>query len=314
MERALTVQNNIAELSPEGALQLIRVMEPSVPIRVRGRVTKLNIYREYCYGTIESLQGDGAIRFKCSLDSAPKMEQQIAVMEGALTVKTAYKQNGLDVILDGRYVGAVDLPVGNPTITLLKTRPRSKVSLKRFIDEYGIGDIGIIGTYTGINDINALSNIDNNQFAFVLQQSFSDFPKLIAKVKEKSPKAIIFARGGDDDSINMWDKPEFVNELIQLEIPFYTAIGHAHRLTLADHYADDTFETPSSLGTALRAIFEELDLYRRSLGRLNTTNKLLEDRNLKAINEIKSLKLAVKILMVSVVLIALLVIGFVMMH
>jgi len=127
--------------------------------------------------------------------------------------------------------------------------------------------------------IRAQSGAKDDSFSFILEMPFYDTAKLIAKVIEKSPKAVIFSRGGDDETTSLWDNPDFVNQLVNLGIPFYTALGHAHRLTVAEHYADEAFETPSSLGSAIRTISKEIEKYKTSVIKLSASNKSLNDIN-----------------------------------
>ncbi len=251
--------------TPEYALDMIRVTAPDTPIRVRGKVTQLNPYPRSnphtYYGRLESLSGGGSITFKCPAESAPKATYQMAVIEGTLTIKPhkLSGQNGLEVILSGYCLGEFDIPETAKKPLFPEDRV-AKIGIKKFLTEIGnIESIGIIGTQTALNDVRNTSTLNPHHFAFCEIVSMTDREKIIGSIRSRMPKAVILTRGGDDDSISLWDKPEFIAELLNLNIPFYTALGHAHRLTLADHYADQSFLTPTDLGHLIKQTLSELD-------------------------------------------------------
>lgn len=287
-------------LSPEQILRTIQVDTPRMLVMVQGKVTNVKVYPNWVYGTLESINGIGAIRFKCPREAAPKVEEQVATFEGVLTVQSfSTKQAGLGVTLEGRCLGGGQCVEEEPPIITLKDRRTPKVSLKRFIDEKeGLKGIGIIGTYTGINDLRHHSERDDSEFAFVANMSFGNPAALITAVKEKSASAVIFARGGDDESIGIWNRPEFISELNALGIPYYTAIGHAHRLTLADNYADDFFATPTACGAAIKMAISELEKYKKSLWILTSKNNHLSEANTRMNGDYKKLKTNFKYLLI----------------
>lgn len=68
---------------------------------------------------------------------------------------------------------------------------------------------------------------------------------------------MIFARGGSNDaSEDVWDDPAFVARLLNLGVPFYTAVGHSDGLHLADLYAEGAFATPTHAGQELLRVQE----------------------------------------------------------
>lgn len=80
---------------------------------------------------------------------------------------------------------------------------------------------------------------------------------LIEDIKEAeltNYRAFVIVRGGDDNTMEIWNDPTIVSFLLAYSIPFYTALGHSHLRTLADQYADGYYPTPFALGSTINAI------------------------------------------------------------
>lgn len=77
--------------------------------------------------------------------------------------------------------------------------------------------------------------------------------------------------------MKVWDDSDVIKALIDVNIPFFTALGHAHRLTLADKYASDSFPAPVDFSNSLN---QEVDhfIYLRSLNKkINILNQKVEE-------------------------------------
>ncbi len=80
---------------------------------------------------------------------------------------------------------------------------------------------------------------------------------LLNDIREAEPynfEAFAIVRGGDDNTMEIWNDPEVVSFLMHYDVPFYTALGHSHSRTLADQYADASFATPTAFGSSVESI------------------------------------------------------------
>ncbi len=90
---------------------------------------------------------------------------------------------------------------------------------------------------------------------------------LLKEIKEETKQyggllpAFAVVRGGDDDSMDVWDDPDVIRALLDVGIPYFTALGHSHRVTLADKYAAQSFPTPGNFGSSIN---HEVDHYQYS--------------------------------------------------
>lgn len=179
------------------------------------------------------------------------------IVEGALFVKPSTYISGLECYVDGNIVGSWELtnkPVTTDSSLLKKTR---FVSLDDLLSEEDLSSILLLGTEIGINDVlsqlhggNA-RNINRN----VIRVNRSD--SLIEDVKGAeltNYRAFVIVRGGDDNTMEIWNDPTIVSFLLAYSIPFYTALGHSHSRTLADQYADGYYPTPTAFGSTINAI------------------------------------------------------------
>lgn len=290
---------NFNALSPEHVIDLIKVTEPKEMIRVRGKVTRLSPYprdNPYCfYGTLETIYGDGSIEFKCPKDAAPGALHQCVVIEGTVTSAPFkfQKSTGMEITLNGRCVGSAELPQTPGIVLRPQDRTQSKCSLKKYLQNNKLGGFGIIGSDTALTDIKSTMQIEPEELKFMRAASLVDIEKIISLTRELAPSAILFTRGGDDTTLSLWDQPEFIAQILDLKIPFYTALGHSHRLTLADHYADQAFLTPSDFGKSFYDIILEIHESRElrdALSKTEEENKILEiDISVKQSNHQSSL-------------------------
>lgn len=123
----------------------------------------------------------------------------------------------------------------------------STAAHKNFLKE-----IAVVGTSTAISDL--LSQLDNNMKRPDSHRVVvSDKSNLLRELRTLSRhyKALLITRGGDDDTMNIWDDREFVREVSDLDCLVYVGLGHTHRNPLMNQYADEAFPTPTALGQAL---------------------------------------------------------------
>ncbi|VAW70221.1 hypothetical protein MNBD_GAMMA10-1573 [hydrothermal vent metagenome] len=97
--------------------------------------------------------------------------------------------------------------------------------------------------------------------------NFSSIDALLSSaknaIKNENIKAVFFSRGGNDSTIALWNDIQFVSDLLALNIPFYTAIGHSDLITLAEKFSDESFTTPTDLGYSIDKVLSELERERK---------------------------------------------------
>lgn len=131
------------------------------------------------------------------------------------------------------------------------------ISFDNAIDEGNLSSFLLLWTETGINDV--LSQLDHSTaksiHRAIIRVGRTD--TLLGDIRHAEPynfQAFIIVRGGDDNTMEIWNDPEVVSFLMHYDIPFYTALGHSHSRTLADQYADGSYPTPTAFGSALQSI------------------------------------------------------------
>ena len=223
-------------------------------VRVKGTVTKINRYSYATYITLK--ERDFILTVKCDSKQQVHEGSQI-VVEGGLFVKPSNYISGLECYVDGNIVGSWELtnkPVTTDSSLLKKTR---FVSLDDLLSEEDLSSILLLGTEIGINDVLSQLHGGNakniNRHIIRVNRSVS----LIEDIKGAeltNYRAFVIVRGGDDNTMEIWNDPTIVSFLLAYSIPFYTALGHSHSRTLADQYADGYYPTPTAFGSAVNSI------------------------------------------------------------
>lgn len=223
-------------------------------VKVKGIVTKINRYKTATYLTLKDQ--DFSISVKC--DGTPDIyENESILVEGMLYLKPSSFFAGLECCIHGNIVGSWE--VAERKVPRNYSIPKKKrfISLDNVIDEGNLSSFLLLGTETGINDV--LSQLDHSTAKSIRQAivRVGRTDTLLGDIREAEPynfQAFIIVRGGDDNTMEIWNDPEVVSFLMHYDIPFYTALGHSHSRTLADQYADGSYPTPTAFGSALQSI------------------------------------------------------------
>lgn len=255
-------------LSPADLISAVQLRSPPGIVKVRGKVTRLYNHTAsgYVYGDLASLNDDCSISFRCPEDAAPSSHNQLVIIEGGLRLKAAYQAPGFNLEITGSCTGNFKLPKVQTTSVPERA---AKLPLQEFLEKKA--SYALIGSGTGINDTIQAGATPQWQSA----QSQSDSSSILnqARVfKEKGAKAIFFVRGGADPTLELWNSPEFVKGLLELETPFYTALGHSDFISLADQCADYSYRTPDHLGEAIKQgnrIISQQENLKRTIKELN---------------------------------------------
>lgn len=223
-------------------------------VRVKGTVTKINRYSYATYITLK--EREFILTVKCDSKQHVHEGSQI-VVEGALFVKPSTYISGLECYVDGNIVGSWEL-TNKPVTTASSLLKKSRfVSLDDLLSEEDLSSVLLLGTEIGVNDVLSQLHASNakNINRHIIRVNRSD--SLIEDIKGAeltNYRAFVIVRGGDDNTMEIWNDPTIASFLLAYSIPFYTALGHSHSRTLADQYADGYYPTPTAFGSAINSI------------------------------------------------------------
>ncbi len=234
-------------LSPADIISATQLIPPSGIVKVRGRVTRLTHHKPsgYVYGDLASLNDECRISFRCPQDAAPSSQNQLAVIEGGLKLRPAYQAPGFNLEIAGSCIGSFKLP---EVQTVAIPERAAKLPLQELLVKKP--HYALVGSQKGIRDAiqaGAAPNWESEQS----QSNPSAILDRARALRNEGADAIFFVRGGADPTLELWNSPEVVKGLVELEIPFYTALGHSDFVSLADQCADYSFRTPDHLGQAI---------------------------------------------------------------
>ena len=126
---------------------------------------------------------------------------------------------------------------------------------------------------------------------------------VIQKLRELDRKGydlIALVRGGGS-GLEVFDSTTFAKEVLSLQTPFVTALGHAKNLHLLDKIADKYFITPTQLG---RFLYEQAEKLIERL-QLQERIRLLEEENVRLRKEKEKAPFLVYIILIVLVLLVL---------
>jgi len=222
-------------------------------IRVQGIAQQIKPYNGSVYFT---LAGEGhELRVKTPKENCPQPGEAI-VVEGFLSLKVSSFFKGLELLLDGKPIANWQ-PVSEDRDVSVELVKASHLRLHDLIFDSGWDGLILVGSDTGIRDVLSQVPSDVRDLIQVKRIQVSKAAQIVSQIEafiESTTEGVLIARGGDDDTMKIWDDPEVVQKLIDLVVPFYVALGHSHRTTLADQMADESFKTPTAMGTALASI------------------------------------------------------------
>jgi len=257
---------------------------PKRQVQVRGTIDSIEEYKK---GTFQRIFGDlsshgGRIRYSCPITSAPAHVGDEVVINGQITL-TNNSNFHARLQINGPVISRNKDDRSEKLLSSLSSNNRSKTQLDKMLLNYENRQINVIGTQTAYTDI--LSAIDNSEapkLKFVktnMTQSEIIISNARAAISEGS-KAIIFARGGaDPGTLKIWNDINFVNRLIELNIPYYTALGHAEHLHIADREADQSFTTATNIGNYIVTCISKIRYHRslkKKIDQLEDTYNILE--------------------------------------
>lgn len=261
---------NEYQLTPDSVLSGINVTKSLEVFNVWGIVTSIRPYPRKgetlaIYGTLKGK--NASIEFKCPPDAAPTSFNTIVAISGTLKTEANRFETGLKVTICGDVVDSW-APADIPGYTHVQLEKDSRTYLHDLLAQHPLTSIKIISTKTAHADIKKQLSKYASELDPVFEIcNFSSINALLSSAKnainDENVKAVFFSRGGKDSTIELWNDIQFVSDLLALNIPFYTAIGHSDLITLAEKFSDESFTTPTDLGCSIDKILSELEKERK---------------------------------------------------
>lgn len=297
MNQSQSLANKTPYFSVEDLISTAELRQSDSIIIVEGMVKALRPFSKNgeikCYyGDLRSIfDSDYEISFRCPPNAFPQAEGQIVKIQGSYKFRYDTFKNKFIIEINGPCIGVKQggLEIKQP---LLLTDRIPKQTLRSFIqNNRNLKEVLLVGTKIGCNDLLTASGSTSSDFLGIETPNMTNVASIIQAIKKyNTPKGIFIVRGGDDESIFVWDDVESVRAITQLGIPFYTAIGHAHRITLLDQFSDDSFLSPIDLGhilKSLRADIDEVISLKCTLKQSNNDNFSLKESLNRTLNRAK---------------------------
>lgn len=256
MEKIITEREPITpEQAQELACQMLTQQRVS-GVSVKGLVDHINdkVFAGCHYVTLKGGNG-GNIKFLCPVEDKPNVGENI-IVEGWLNIKST--KYGIEAQLKGSVKGCFERKDDSPKSVAVKDRFHPNMPLVDFITNDQLPGLLVVYTSNGLHDYRAkLYNRGLSVEWEEVEAPFESPLEMMDIVREKltcmpQRNGVAFLRGGGDDHRNnIWNSPEFINQLIDLHLPFYIAVGHAKTRHLADMHADQWFTTATDFGDRL---------------------------------------------------------------
>lgn len=255
--------NALAPLTPEVLVEVIQIDVPQGLVAVQGYALNLRTWtppngRSFVFGELSL--GTAVIAFRVPAEAAPD-EGDSVVLEGYLKFSADakgsanFRKGNWRIVLTGHVVGKwtpreQSAPVEAPI------RDSEQVPIEKFFESAKLNHLLILASDTAKKDIlRELSAADVKGRPQFLRIKFDDPPALVKLLgtlpSDYSYGALAVARGGGEGLDVIGNSAEVVRALIAAQVPFYSAIGHASDVVVMDRYADQTFHTPTALGSRI---------------------------------------------------------------
>ncbi len=249
-------QDDRGALDVHALMSSVTLRSPEGMVVVRGMVQKLRYAPnpnnpEAVYGDLRDLYDNSVLSFRCPAAAAPEIDKP-AVLRGTLRTKVSRFHGGFDLELVGRKVGGWTPEARGSSSPVPIRRERPKLPLARLIAKDPVKRIIFLGTELGIADakhtlIGSPGAVPETK---VVPMTVDALQKAVLEAAPSHSAICLLRGGGDPQLFQAFNDSRLIASLLACGVPFYTAVGHATDLTLADKYADESFVTPSALGSS----------------------------------------------------------------
>ncbi len=256
-------------LTPEMLSEMLKVEAPSGPVLVQGVARELRHWGKgsiaYVFGRLAL--GRASIGFRTHPECAPS-EGQAVMMNGVLQIQPGTKSEEdwratHVVMLIGSVVGTWDPREDSEPVLKLPVRDE-RVPLAEFLSENRAENLLVLTTGTARADITrVLSDAGVTERPVFMEANFGSAAEFLGTIRQLGSQrdiaGIAVARGGGGGQDLIGGSREIISALIELDVPFYAAFGHATDVALIDMYADQAFHAPSGLGGEIaRSVKEKI--------------------------------------------------------
>jgi len=248
-------------------------------IRVQGKVIGLKpkSYKGFSYFGLKGV--NSTVTVKCPTNRLP-VENENIIIEGMPILKASYN-NSLEVQIEGEPIGKVT-PV-DYIDEVIEIKKDVYVRFDKLLGAHSLNTLKFFGSETALRDVfSQLPHYINQTQSQIIVVSDKDRILEALKTGLDDASAFCIVRGGADQTLDIWDDARFVNDLLSFDIPFYVALGHTHQIGLVAQYADESFSTPSILGSTINDILD-MQAY---VDNLDSTVERLGKDNEKTIAEL----------------------------
>ncbi|MBL8297777.1 MAG: hypothetical protein JNN30_05445 [Rhodanobacteraceae bacterium] len=255
-------------LTPEALSALLKVAGPDQPVTLKGVASEVYAYPKGSvpkgyYGRLGL--GGASVRFRVSAESAPA-NGEACVIHGALTVRPigAGDRDGgqwkatHEVLLVGAKVGtwqpAKPANLEAEAVHALR-RDDTRTPLASWVARSGTRSLLVIASSGVAADF--LVGLDKEKSGValtVVRGRFDEadaFLDVFHGIDWTGVEAVAVVRGGGGGIDAVGNSPRVVQALIELDKPFYAALGHTDSVCLIDKFADESFVVPHAFGAAL---------------------------------------------------------------
>lgn len=256
-------------------------------IHVQGIVSKISKkYQNVVYFDLKG--GSTIVSVKCPFELRP-IEGDCIVVEGMPIFKPSRFSSGLDIVIEGKPVANVAPPKHDSNKEIIKLHKESYVRLHDYLSQKWVHNFYLLGTETAVRDVLSQIQTDVRELIQTRIIRVSEKTSMLSDLLKAIDKCDAFSivRGGDDDSLELWNDPDVARTLLSVGIPFYVALGHTHFISLTTQYADENFNTPSDLGRAINIMTQSIVKERTFVTELDNVrqDKSILDKDIAVLRE-----------------------------
>ncbi|MAZ86191.1 MAG: hypothetical protein CL693_00900 [Cellvibrionaceae bacterium] len=114
--------------------------------------------------------------------------------------------------------------------------------LASYLETEGPSSFWVLGSQTGIQDfLSRTPNTSIQHSAIRISDKEAVLNSLNEHLDSGEYSAMTIVRGGDDDTLDIWNDAAFVSSIVEVcesfDVALYVALGHAHRQFLIEKYS-----------------------------------------------------------------------------
>lgn len=270
----VTALDHSLALTPDAVTSLLKIQAPAGPVTLKGTATQVRLFPKdgppkYCYGRL--VLSGVSLRFRVDAQTAPA-DGDHCLVHGVLAVNPvdpvgAEWKATHEVQLRGSVVGRWQptTPSTGDMLPVLR-RDNGRLSLASWVEQNDLRSLLVIASDEGKPDLQQGLGVARQLLPRFVPGKFGDarsFLECFNRVDWTGVEGVVIARGGGGGLDEVGNSPEVVQALLDLDIPFYSAMGHTNSVCLVDKFADQAFAVPYAFGIALAEALGDLEAQRQ---------------------------------------------------